>query len=185
LGFIRSQADNSFFIYRINKDEFIFVLIYVDDILITGPSTKLIAHTIKKLQSDFALKDLGRLAFFLGIEAIQVPDELLLSQLGYIIDLLHKTNRDNAKPISSPMLKTVQLSQFHGDSFHDPHMYRSVVGSLQYLSLTRPDVSFAVNKVCQFTHKPTIHHLSADVVILCTKILIIKLPLAIVQIIVE
>jgi hypothetical protein len=68
---------------------------------------------------------------------------------------------DNAKPISSPMSTTAQLSQFHGDSFHDPHMYRSVVGSLQNLTLTRPDVSFAVNKVCQFMHQPTVHHWSA------------------------
>ncbi|GLT71533.1 hypothetical protein SLA2020_435440 [Shorea laevis] len=161
LGFIRSQADSSLFIYRNSKDEFLFILIYVDDILVTGPSQRLITHMVQKLQSDFALKDLGPLAFFLGIEAIQVTDGLLLSQQRYITDLLHKTNMDKAKPISSPMSTTAQLSQFHGDSFHDPHLYRSVVGSLQYLSLTRPDVSFAVNKVCQFMHKPTVHHWSA------------------------
>jgi hypothetical protein len=68
---------------------------------------------------------------------------------------------DNAKPISSPMPTTTKLSQFHGDSFYDPHLYNNVVGSLQYLSLTRPDVSFAVNKVCQFMHNPTVHHWSA------------------------
>jgi hypothetical protein len=66
-----------------------------------------------------------------------------------------------AKPISSPMSSSTSLSAFDGDSMDDPLLYRSTVGSLQYLSLTRPDLAFAVNRVCQFMHKPTKLHLQA------------------------
>ena len=67
----------------------------------------------------------------------------------------------DAKPLSSPMSTAAHLSQFDGAAFSDPTLYRSIVGSLQYLSLTRPNVSFAVNKVCQFMQKPTVTHWSA------------------------
>jgi hypothetical protein len=142
----------------LNKD-YIFILIYVDDILVTGPNQSLIMHLITQLQYEFALKDLGPLTFFLGIEAIPVSEGLVLSQHRYIMDLLKKTNMEKSKPVSSPMSNTAQLSQFNGGSFSDPTLYCSVVGSLQYLD-TRRDISFAANKVCQFMHKPTVHHWS-------------------------
>jgi hypothetical protein len=160
MGFRRSHADTSLFIHNMGS-EFIYILIYVDDILVTGPNHSMIAQLIKRLQCDFVLKDLGPLTFFLGIEAIRVPLGLVLSQQRYITNLLKKTNMDKAKPVASPMSTIAQLSLFNGDSFSDMTLYRIVVGSLQYLSLTRPDISFAVNKVCQFMHKPTVHHWSA------------------------
>uniref|UniRef100_A0A2N9I1U4 Reverse transcriptase Ty1/copia-type domain-containing protein n=1 Tax=Fagus sylvatica TaxID=28930 RepID=A0A2N9I1U4_FAGSY len=86
---------------------------------------------------------------------------LYLSQHRYIHDLLRKTNMHEAKPISSPMASSTSLSQFQGTPLSDPSSYRSTVGSLQYLSLTRPDIAFAVNKVCQFMTNPTDLHWSA------------------------
>jgi hypothetical protein len=86
---------------------------------------------------------------------------MYLSQRRYITDLLRKTNLHEAKPVSSPMASSTVLSQYTGSSLSDPSSYRSVVGSLQYLSLTRPDISFAVNKVCQFMANPTEDHWSA------------------------
>ena len=74
------------------------------------------------------------------------------------MDLLSRTKMTHAKPISSPMSFAHALSAFHGDSLPDPTEYRSTVGALQYLSLTRLDISFAVNKVCQFMHRPTNIH---------------------------
>jgi hypothetical protein len=133
----------------------------VDDIIITGPNSVSITRLINTLQGDFALKDLGPLHFFLGVEAHKVDSGMYLSQRRYITDLLHKTNLHEAKPVSSPMASSTVLSQYTGSSLSDPSSYRSVVGSLQYLSLTRPDISFAVNKVCQFMANPTEDHWSA------------------------
>jgi hypothetical protein len=90
-----------------------------------------------------------------------VKDGLLLSQQRYIRDLLSKTNMTEAKPISSPMASSSTLSAYTGDTMEDPTLYRSVVGSLQYLSLTRPDLAFAVSRVCQFMHCPTTLHWQA------------------------
>jgi hypothetical protein len=122
----------------------------VDDIIVTGPNSSSINSLISQLQQDFAVKDLGPLNFFLGVEAIQADQGLYLSQRRYIHDLLRKTNMHEAKPISSPMASSTSLSQFQGTPLSDPSSYRSTVGSLQYLSLTRPDIAFAINKVCQF-----------------------------------
>uniref|UniRef100_A0A2N9F1U5 Reverse transcriptase Ty1/copia-type domain-containing protein n=1 Tax=Fagus sylvatica TaxID=28930 RepID=A0A2N9F1U5_FAGSY len=154
------KSDTSLFIHSSGPDLILF-LIYVDDIIITGPNSVSITYLINTLQGDFALKDLGPLHFFLGVEAHKVDSGMYLSQRRYITDLLHKTNLHEAKPVSSPMASSTVLSQYTGSSLSDPSSYRSVVGSLQYLSLTRPDISFAVNKVCQFMANPTEDHWSA------------------------
>jgi hypothetical protein len=85
----------------------------------------------------------------------------LLIKKRYISDLLKETNMHEAKPITSPMASSSVLSAFTGDPMEDPSLYRSTVGSLQYLSLTRPDLSFAVNRVCQFMHRSLKTHWQA------------------------
>lgn len=134
---------------------------YVDDILITGSSCQSISHLITALCREFAVKDLGGLNYFLGHAAHPVKDGLFLSQSQYIYNLIRRTNMLEAKPRSSPMASSQSLSLFSGAPLPDPFHYRSVVGALQYLTLTRPDISFMVNKVCQFMHKPTEVHWSA------------------------
>uniref|UniRef100_A0A2N9I4N5 Uncharacterized protein n=1 Tax=Fagus sylvatica TaxID=28930 RepID=A0A2N9I4N5_FAGSY len=105
-----------------------------------------IARLIQALQADFALKDLGPLHFFLGVQVYTTKVGLFLFQRRYISDLLKKTNMHEAKPVSSPMSLSTVLSKFGGTALSDPSTFRSVIGSLQYLSLTRPDLAFAVNK---------------------------------------
>ena len=83
---------------------------------------------------------------------------ILLTQQKYIRDLLLKTNMVEAKPVSSPMAVAPALSKSDTPLFEDPTLFRSTVGSLQYLSLTRPDVAFAVNRVCQFMQSPRLSH---------------------------
>jgi hypothetical protein len=160
LGFHGCKSDTSLFIYRSGKDLILF-LIYVDDIIVTSPNPTSINTLITTFQTDFALKDLGPLHFFLGVEAHKTASGMYLSQRRYISDLLQKTNMHEAKPVSSPMSSSTVLSQHSGTSLSDSSVYRSVVGSLQYLSLTRPDIAFAVNKVCQYMHNPTEDHWSA------------------------
>jgi len=126
----------------------------VDDLILTGSSLGAIDDLIHTLSRHFPIKDLGELNFFLGILVARVPDALHLSQSLYIFDLLARTKMSNAKPITSPMAATMSLSQFSGSTFSDVTLYRSTVGALQYLSLTRPDIAFVVNKVSQFMHAP-------------------------------
>uniref|UniRef100_A0A2N9EZA0 Apple domain-containing protein n=1 Tax=Fagus sylvatica TaxID=28930 RepID=A0A2N9EZA0_FAGSY len=120
LGFHGSLSDTSLFIYK-SSTYTMFILIYVDDIIITSSNSSAIDNLLSSLQTDFAVKDLGSLHYFLGIEVIRNTVGILLSQ------------------------KRLDL-------------FRSTVGALQYLSLTRPDIAFTVNKLSQFMHKPTLLH---------------------------
>jgi hypothetical protein len=160
LDFVGSKADISLFIY-LTRTITMYLLIYVDDIIITASDQAAITELLQLLSADFAVKDLGDLHYFLGVQVIKLNFGLLLSQHRYIMDLLKKTNMHEAKPITSPMASSSALSAFTGDPMEDPSLYRSTVGSLQYLSLTRPDLNYAVNRVCQFMHRPLKPHWQA------------------------
>jgi histone deacetylase 1/2 len=118
---------------------------------------------VKKLNEDFALKDLGDLHYFFGIEVSKVRDGIVLTQEKYANDVLERVGMIDCKPVSSPLSTTEKLSRFEGDVLgpKDATHYQSIVGALQYLTLTRPNISFAVNKVCQFLHAPTTVHWAA------------------------
>ncbi|PNX97517.1 retrovirus-related Pol polyprotein from transposon TNT 1-94, partial [Trifolium pratense] len=157
-GFKASKCDPSLFTYLKDR-QVVYLLVYVDDIIIIGSSTKLVHSLIQKLDSVFSLKQLGDLEYFLGIEVKQLADSsLLLTQSKYIKDLLAKTNMLDCKPINTPMMSSCKLSKVGSDSMSDTTLYRSVVGSLQYATITRPEISFAVNKVCQFMSAPLESH---------------------------
>jgi hypothetical protein len=103
---------------------------------------------------------LGELHYFLGIEVKKTSDGIKLSQEKYASYILKRTGMINCKPVNTPMVTSEKLSAHIGDALapHDATRYRSVVGAQQYLTLTKPDISFAVNKVCQFLHQPTTIH---------------------------
>ncbi|KAJ3676869.1 hypothetical protein LUZ60_002593 [Juncus effusus] len=160
LDFVGSRTDTTLFI-RFQHDELLVLLVYVDDIIVTGNKSVSVEQLIINLNAQFSLKDLGSLHYFLGIEAQQVPDGVLLSQPQYILNLLKKTKMDGAKPCSSPIVAGEQLSKLSGTPMEDPKLYRSTVGALQYATITRPEIAFAVNKVSQFMHSPTDTHWGA------------------------
>jgi hypothetical protein len=160
LGFLGCRSDLSLFIHC-TPQETTFFLIYVDDILITSSRPHGTDTLIQSLRAEFAIKDLDPLHYFLGMEATSTSDGLILSQQHYILDLLKKSKMSEAKPVKTLMSTAHVLSLLYGDPLTDPSPYRSLVGALQYLSLTRSDISFAVNKVSQFMHWPTSLHLQA------------------------
>jgi hypothetical protein len=157
LGFHASKSDTSLFIFK-SSGLTIFILIYVDDIIITSSKPSAIDDLITSLTHDFGIKDLGTLNLFLGIEVVGLSGGVLLSQQRFILDILKRTKMVDAKPVSSPMSSTTSLSAFDGVTFEDPMLYRSTVGALQYLCVTRPDIAFTVNKLSQFMHNPSITH---------------------------
>ena len=158
--FVNSKADTSLFIY--NHDGIIaYFLVYVDDLLITGNNGCFLASFIAALSSRFSVKDMGALHYFLGVEVIPTSTGLFLSQHKYIHDLLVCTNMTGAKEATTPLSTTTSLTITDGSASMDASEFRSVVRSLQYLSLTRPDIAFAVNKISQFMHKPTQLHWQA------------------------
>lgn len=160
LGFRGSKTDPSLFIYSSNG-VLLYMLVYVDDIILTGNSIADIDRVVHHLSRIFALQDLGSLSYFLGVEVIKQGSDIVLSQRKYILELLERANLSNAKSVPSPITTTANLALGDSPPFEDPVKYRQTVGALQYVTLSRPDISFAVNKVCQFMHSPTQNHWSA------------------------
>ena len=132
------------------------------DIIITGTSNVEIQQLTTKLHSNFSLKQLRKLDYFLGIEIKSVADGIiLLTQSKYIKDLLHKTKMVEAQPFSSPVTTNCKLTKAGSDLFSNPSLYRSVVGALQYTTITRPELSYAMNKVGRFMANPMDSHWTA------------------------
>ncbi|XP_059451010.1 uncharacterized mitochondrial protein AtMg00810-like [Corylus avellana] len=160
LGFSGSLVDTSLFHFR-HQLVCVFVVIYVHDILVTSNSSSVVSSLISKLKCEFAVKDLGPLSYFFGIQVTRGAHGLFLSQSKYVTDLLCRSKMDGAKPASTPCGSGDKLSRFAGDPLADPSDYRHIVGALQYCTLTRPDVAYSVNHLCQFLHARTTLHLVA------------------------
>ncbi|KAL1201540.1 Retrovirus-related Pol polyprotein from transposon RE1 [Cardamine amara subsp. amara] len=158
IGFVNSLVDTSLFILK-QGTYFVYMLIYVDDIVLTGTNNILLQSTIDTLAARFSLKDLGNLSYLLGIEAMRTTSGLHLTQRRYILDLLTRSNMLTAKPVNTPMASSPKLTLHTGSRLSDPTEFRSIVGSLQYLAFTRPDISYCVNRLSQFMHVPTDSHL--------------------------
>lgn len=153
-----SKWDSSLFICS-TRTHTTFVLVYVDDILVTRSSKTIITQLISTLNKKFSLRDLGQLNYFLGIEVNRTTNgSLHLSQTRYIKDLLTKAKMHGAKGVSSPMTLGQKLQSFGNSLLTNPSNYRSIVGALQYLTITRPKLAFYVHKVCQFMHSPRKEH---------------------------
>ncbi|MFS7953765.1 putative RNA-directed DNA polymerase [Helianthus anomalus] len=157
LGFCGSKTDPSLFILN-SLGSLVYLLVYVDDIIITGNNSNTIAMLIGRLNSLFALKDLGQLHYFLGVEVVHKNSDLVLSQKKYIADILHRSSLADCKPIPTPISTSQVLLPDDSPLLDDPSRYRHTVGALQYATLSRPNIAFAVNRVCQFIHAPTENH---------------------------
>ena len=160
LGFVGSSVDTSLFCFHCDSVS-IFLLVYVDDIIVTSNTPAAIGALISQLKCEFALKDLGDLSFFLGIQAHRNSHGLHLHQGKYVTDLLIRVKMAGAKPVPTPCVSGSKLSKFQGDPLSDPKEYRHIVGAFQYCTLTRPDIAYSVNQLCQFLHSPTSVHLTA------------------------
>jgi hypothetical protein len=136
-GFKSSKADTSLFYFH-QDNITMFMLVYVDDIIIASSNQKATNKLLHKLGQEFALKDMGDLHYFLGIEVHKVNNRLILTQDKYASDLLQRVGMGNCKPVSTPLSTSEKLSTFEGIALgqHDTTQYRSIVGSLQYLTLT-------------------------------------------------
>nr|XP_028955049.1 uncharacterized protein LOC114823790 [Malus domestica] len=160
VGFVQSRADSSMFTYHHGSTILVFLL-YVDDIVLTGNSSPFIQSFIQTLSTEFELKDLGKLHYFLGIKVSYLSNGIHLSQNKYTLELLQRGDLLECKPCSTPIAAKTQLSAHTGAPLSDPSLYRQLVGSLQYLTLTRPDISFDVQNVSQFMGHPTTAHMEA------------------------
>jgi len=164
-GLIRSKVDHSVF-YRHQQGKSIYLVVYVDDIVITGNDAEGMVQLKQHLFKHFETKDLGKLKYFLGIEVAQSKQGICISQRKYALDILEETGMLDCRPIDTPMDPNIKLVPEQGKLFSDPGRYRRLVGKLLYLTVTRPDISFAVSIVSQFLASPCDSHWDAVIRIL-------------------
>ncbi|GJX40060.1 ribonuclease H-like domain-containing protein [Tanacetum coccineum] len=158
-GFSPSRCDSSLFIYT-QGSQVAYLLIYVDDIILTASSPVLLQQIVDSLHKEFDMTDLGALNYFLGISAVRHPTGLFLSQKKYARQLLERAHMVNCNPSRTPIDTDSKLGP-DGVPVQDPTLYRSLAGGLQYLTFTRPDLSYAVQQVCLYMHDPREPHFAA------------------------
>ncbi|XP_070005808.1 uncharacterized mitochondrial protein AtMg00810-like [Nicotiana sylvestris] len=151
------------------------VLVYVDDMLITGDNLKLIKETKAGLQQVFKMKDLGELKYFLGIEFARSSQRILMHQRKYTLELISETGLGAAKPAITPLDFNMKLTTKEYDEhtnkgkevadgdeeLSDLNPYQKLIGKLLYLTMTRPDIAFNVQTLSQFLQKPKRYHMEA------------------------
>jgi Reverse transcriptase (RNA-dependent DNA polymerase) len=159
MGYRQTNADHTVF-FRRHGAHITVLVVYVDDMIISGNDEGEIALLKKKLGKEFEVKDLGQLRYFLGIEIARGAERIVLSQRKYVLDLLTEIGMLGCRPAVAPIDQKFKLSAEVGEPI-DREMYQRLVGRLIYLSHTRPDKSFAVNVVSRYMHDPREGHMDA------------------------
>jgi hypothetical protein len=143
LGFIEAKSDTLLFIFCRGSDT-IYLLLCVDDIILTASGTELLRRTISALQWEFSMKDLRPLHHFLGITVECRPDGLFLHQRTYTLDILKCAVMADCKPCTTLVDLQAKLAGDSGPPVEDTSQFWSIVGALQYLTFTRPHISYTV-----------------------------------------
>lgn len=143
-GFLQESTDYSLFTY-VHDDQRLHVLVYVDDLILSGSTPSLVINFKAYLSSKFHMKDLGILRYFLGIEVARKPSGIYICQRKYALGIIADAGLSGVKPASFPLDQNHKLTLAKGDLIPDPTMYRRLVGRLIYLSATRPDLSYSIH----------------------------------------
>ncbi|KAJ0435743.1 putative RNA-directed DNA polymerase [Helianthus annuus] len=161
MGFVQSLCDHSMYILSA-KSVFVVLLVYVDDIIVTGNSDVEIVKIKKQLSDSFQIKDLGVLKYFLGIDVMYVDDGVCLNQRKYCLELLSEFGYLGVKPVNTPIEQSHIIANklsLNQSVVKDVTNFQKLIGKLIYLSITRPDISYAVQFLSQFMHSPQECHL--------------------------
>ncbi|XP_074301014.1 uncharacterized protein LOC141632361 [Silene latifolia] len=162
LGYVQSKQDYSLFTKEDKLTQrLVIVLVYVDDILLTGDDQDALTMLKMELHQKFTIKDLGEMRYFLGLEIARNATGILLNQRKYVLDIIKDAGFEGCKATSFPMQKGLKLSIDQGELLTEPEVYRRLIGRLLYLSLTRPDIAYSVQHLSQFLSSPREPHYQA------------------------
>lgn len=144
-----------------NGGKILIVSIYVDDLIYTGNDKDLMIEFKNSMMQTFDTTDMGKMRFFLGIEVLQKPEGIFVCQRKYATDVLKKFAMYESKPVKSPIVPGFKINKDADGAAVDDTYYKQMVGSLMYLTATRPDIMFSVSLISRYMSRPTELHLQA------------------------
>ncbi|XP_020258582.1 uncharacterized protein LOC109834991 [Asparagus officinalis] len=142
---------------RNHKGEFLIICLYVDDLLYTGSSTEMLAEFKTTMFNEFEITDNGLMSYFLGIEVKRQQEGIFISQKKYMKEILEKF-KNECNPVNTPVAIGMKLSREGDGRFVDSILFKSLVGSLRYLTITRPDIAYGVGLVSRYMETPNESH---------------------------
>ncbi|CAL2241350.1 unnamed protein product [Prunus armeniaca] len=157
-GFQKCPYEHTLYIKNNSQGSFMIVSLYVDDLIFTGSNLDMLNEYKLSMMREFEMTNLGELHYFLGIEVYQSKKGIFISQESYAKEVLKKFRMENANPISTPCVTGLKLSKDGEGKLVNSTMFRSLVGNLMYLTVTRPDIMFSVSLVSRFMEKPYSNH---------------------------
>ncbi|GKA18456.1 putative ribonuclease H-like domain-containing protein [Tanacetum coccineum] len=158
--FHRGQIDKTLFIKRL-KGDILLVQVYVDDIIFGSTKKSLCDEFEQIMNNRFQMSSMGQLTFFLGLQVKQKEDEIFISQDKYVGEILKKFGFSSIRTASTPMETNKALTKDEDGKDVDVHLYRSMIGSLMYLTFSRPDIMFSVCACSRIQVQPKVSHLNA------------------------
>ena len=159
-GFSRGNVDTTLFIKR-NQNDMLIIQIYVDDIIFGSTNESLCQDFAKLMQGEFEMSMMGELTFFLGLQIKQSKEGISITQSKYTKELLKRFGMENCKPIGTPMSPSCKLDKDDEGKSVDLKYYRGMIGSLLYLTASRPDIMFSVCLCARYQSNPKESHLNA------------------------
>ena len=155
-----SHYDSALFLRRTYKDT-ILLLLYVDDMIITGDDLNGIQELKVFLNQQFKMKDLGHFSYFLGLDITHSINGLYITQVKYASEILSQAGLTDSKTVDTPVELNAHLTPTEGKLLSNPSLYKRLVGSLVYLTVTRLDISYVVHQVSQYLFAPRLTHYAA------------------------
>ncbi|KAG9450495.1 hypothetical protein H6P81_010460 [Aristolochia fimbriata] len=159
--FRKSPHEHALYTKKNEDGDIMIVCLYVDDMIFTGNNPGMFEDFKNSMTKEFDMTDLGQMAYFLGVEIIQGDEGTFISQKKYASSILSRFKMDNCKSVATPAEVGMRLKQDSEEEAVNPTLFKSLVGSLRYLTFTRPDIMFAVGLVSRFMEQPRRDHFAA------------------------
>ena len=157
-GFERCASEHTLFTKEKEGGKILIVSLYVDDLIYTGNNKSICEEFKMSMMHEFDMSDLGKMSYFLGIEIIQNSKGIFMCQRKYAREVLARFGMSDSKPVGNPIVPGTRLSKDEKGTKIDSTMFKQVVGSLMYLTATRPDIMFGVSLISRYMSSPTEEH---------------------------
>ncbi|GLT56153.1 hypothetical protein SLA2020_292210 [Shorea laevis] len=158
-GFKKCPSEHALYVKFNESGDILIICLYVDDLIFTGKSTRMIEDFKRSMMHEFEMTDLGLMSYFLGIEVMQREDGIFICQKRYASELLRRFHMHNCNPARTPVEVGTKLFKEGDDAHVNPTFFKQLVGSLRYLTCTRPDISYGVGLISKFMKSPHQSHL--------------------------